>query len=76
MPSPKVTAAKRRREIPDPVAIEIALLEQRVDELLATTRLMLALKLIERGHAKDLRAASRLAKDLDRVRELEPEWFA
>jgi hypothetical protein len=68
---------RRADEIPDDVvAREIRALEQRVEDLLATSRLLLALKLIERGHAKNLRAASRLAKDLDRVRELEPTWFS
>ena len=75
MDSPKVAAAKRRGQIEDPVAIELALLEQRLRELEATTRLLLALRIEKDGHAKNLGQAIRIARDLDRVRALYPEAF-
>lgn len=36
-------------------------------------QLMVALRLVEHGHAPDLKAAMPIARDLDRLREIYPE---
>jgi hypothetical protein len=62
-------------EVSDDSRLSVALkgIEQQLDAILAMNRLLLAVRLVQDGHAKDLREASRIVRDLDRVAEFYPE---
>lgn len=57
------------------IEIELAEIERRLRETHAALQLLLAMRILEDGHAKNLGEAVRIAKDLDRVRALYPDVF-
>lgn len=52
---------------------ELAAIEESLEHTLELAQLMLGMRLVDDGHAPNLGAGIRLAKDLDKVRELYPE---
>lgn len=51
----------------------LAQIEQQLETIHATTRFLLAMKLVEQGHARNLREASKIAKDPARLAAIYPE---
>lgn len=58
------------------VRSELEAVDQRLHEIEGTSRLLLAFRILQDGHAKTLGAAGRIADDRDRVHELYPDMPA
>jgi hypothetical protein len=51
----------------------LAAIEERLDDIHERTKLLLALRILEDGHAPDMHVALAFARDPDRLRKLYPQ---